>query len=107
MSDCIFCKLANKEIPVEPIIETDFVIVIRDRAPVAKNHVLIIPKAHVQDITQAPIDVVSHVAYIAGVYAREHLPGGSRIVINTGDDGGQTVKHFHAHVLGGEKLKDL
>lgn len=107
MTDCIFCKLANKEIPVEPIIETDFVIVIKDRQPVAKEHVLVIPKLHTPNIMQAPVDVVTHVAYIAGVYAREHLPDGSRIVINTGAHGGQTIEHFHAHVIGGEKLKDL
>ncbi len=44
---------------------------------------------------------------MASLYGKEHMPNGFRIVINTGDDAGQTVKHFHIHVIGGEKLKDL
>lgn len=107
MTDCIFCKLAKKEIPVEPIIETDYAFVIRDRAPVAKEHVLVIPKEHFADINTAPASLTEMVLDLAVIYAREHLPSGFRIVINTGEDGGQTVKHFHAHVIGGEKLKDL
>jgi histidine triad (HIT) family protein len=83
------------------------VIVLKDRAPVAKEHVLVIPKNHTEDITKTPVDVIAHVAHAAAVYAREPMPNGSRIIINTGTDGGQTVRHFHAHVIGGEKLKDL
>jgi histidine triad (HIT) family protein len=107
MSDCIFCKLVKRDIPVEPLIETDYGIVIRDRAPVAKEHLLVIPKTHVDDITHADADFIATILQLATVIAGVHLPNGFRIVINTGIDAGQTVKHFHAHVLGGEKLKDL
>lgn len=107
MTDCIFCKLATKEIPNEPIIETDYAFVIRDRAPVAKGHVLVIPKEHFTDITTTPAPITEMVLGLAVVYGRQNMGSGFRIVINTGEDAGQTVKHFHAHVLGGEKLKDL
>src|SRR5579864_804717 len=106
MTDCIFCRIVKKEFPTEPLIETDYAIVLKDRAPVAKEHLLIIPKEHFADINAAPAPITEMVLGLAVVVGRQ-MPSGFRIVINTGDDAGQTVKHFHMHVIGGEKLKDL
>ena len=85
MNDCIFCRIIAGEIPSERVYEDDKMIVIRDVAPAAPVHVLMIPKAHT--------------AEKLGVNEK-----GFRIVANTGDDGGQTVKHLHIHLLGGKAL---
>lgn len=115
-ADCIFCRIANKRLDgVTFVAESDRAVIIKDRAPVAATHLLVISKVHVPDITdQGAIETndeqqepVSAVLHLARSYAKRKLPNGFRIVINTGGDAGQTVKHFHAHVLGGEKLKDL
>lgn len=110
MKDCIFCKLVGLVpgyIPIQALVETDHLMIIPDRSPVAKDHVLVIPKEHVSNITESSIDQMSLLVGTAAIYGKEHMPNGFRIVINTGDDAGQTVKHFHVHVIGGEKLKDL
>ena len=110
MSDCIFCKIANKEINSNVVFEDDMVIAIRDLDPKAPEHVLIIPKKHIASINEFQdsdkelaahilVDVVQKVASKLNIDK-----SGYRVVINTGDDGGQTVHHLHVHILGGRSM---
>ena len=110
MSDCIFCKIANKELNSNVVFEDDMVIAIRDLDPKAPEHVLIIPKKHIASINELQdsdkelaahilVDVVQKVASKLNIDK-----SGYRVVINTGDDGGQTVHHLHVHILGGRSM---
>ena len=108
MSDCLFCKIANKEIPVEFVLETDRVVAFRDIDPQAPTHVLVIPKSHYENVvalTAADANLAGEVLGAASqVAALEGLSEGHRIVTNTGVNGGQSVSHVHFHVLGGRGL---
>ena len=110
MADCIFCKIAAGEIPSQIVYEDAQVVAFKDLSPKAPVHVLIVPKKHVQSVAhfQAEdkelaahifVDVVPKLAAELGV-----AEGGFRLVLNTGDDGGQTVHHLHVHLLGGRKM---
>ena len=105
MTDCIFCKIANHDIPVKVMFEDDVCLAFPDINPQAATHVLIIPKQHFANVTQAGDSLLGHVLKVAAEIAEKTLPGGFRIVINTGDDGGQTVDHLHLHLLGGRDMK--
>ena len=109
MSDCIFCKIANKETPSQLIFEDDKVVAFRDLNPQAPQHILIVPKQHFANILEVDdkeiaahifTEVVPKVAKIAGVEET-----GFRLVINTGKEGGQTVEHLHVHLLGGRDMQ--
>ena len=106
MTDCIFCKIANGEIPSNKVYEDDKMVAFNDLAPAAPVHVLLVPKAHAKDVTEADPELVgymlSKVKEIAASLGVDEK--GFRLVINTGDDGGQTVKHLHIHLLGGKEL---
>lgn len=108
MTNCIFCKISKGEIPSKKIHEDQECFVIRDIAPLAKEHVLVIPKVHCANLVEAPGAGINleHLLRVAGKIAQELGIDGSgfRTVINTGADGGQTVFHLHIHVLGGEPL---
>jgi len=112
MSDCIFCKIIDGKIPAPRVFENDSVIAIRDIQPHAKTHVLVIPKEHVVSLAElyasesAAKEVIASLFSAANQIAKQEglLPGGYRSVINTGENGGQSVHHLHLHVLGGEKL---
>lgn len=108
MNDCIFCKIANKEIPSEIIYENEKVIGFKDLNPRAKIHFLIIPKKHydtVLDIDDSEVlkDLLKAVKDIAKEYNISER--GFRLVNNCKEDGGQEVMHVHIHMLGGEKLE--
>ncbi|WP_425057571.1 Purine nucleoside phosphoramidase [Sporomusa carbonis] len=104
--DCIFCKIAAKDIPVNAIYEDEHLIAFPDINPVAPVHLLVIPKKHIANILEAkPEDTallghimaaIPKVAAVAGL-----AEDGFRVVINTKDNGGQTVYHLHFHILGG------
>ncbi|MDO4281462.1 MAG: histidine triad nucleotide-binding protein [Peptococcaceae bacterium] len=110
MSDCIFCKIANGEIPTTTVYENDLVRAFRDTDPQAPTHVLVVPKRHVQSVSQltqedgalmlALLDAVQAVVKSEGLEE-----GGYRLVANTGEQGGQSVPHLHIHVLGGRDMK--
>ncbi|MFI7451303.1 HIT domain-containing protein [Nonomuraea sp. NPDC049714] len=109
MTDCIFCKIAAKEIPAEVVLETDRALAFRDTNPQAPTHVLVIPKAHHADaaaLAQADAGLADEVLKTAhAVAVGDDVAGaGYRIVFNTGPAAGQTVFHVHAHVLGGREL---
>lgn len=107
--DCVFCKIANKEIPSKKAYEDDSVYAFYDLDPQAPVHILIIPKEHIQsaaEITPQNSAIVAHIFEVAANLAKElHLDGGFRIVNNSGEDGGQTVPHLHFHLLGGRSMK--
>lgn len=101
--DCIFCKIANKEIPSSIVYETDDIIAFNDIAPQAPVHIVIIPKAHIgspADITKENCDIAGKMFLAASEIAKQlKLEKGFRVVANCGEDGGQTVGHMHFHLL--------
>ncbi len=104
MAECIFCRIAQHEIPVKAVFEDDRSIVFADMNPQAPTHLLLIPKEHFADVTELPAELLGHLLQEAAALAKRELPNGHRIVINTGDDGGQTVHHLHFHILGGRPM---
>ena len=106
--DCLFCKIANGDIPSTKVYEDDQILAFRDIAPQAPTHILVIPKAHISSvdgITEENSAVVSHIfSVIHKIAAAENLTGGYRVVSNCGPDAGQTVFHLHFHILGGKPL---
>lgn len=103
---CLFCKIINKEIPAKLVDEGDDWLAFRDINPQAPTHVLVIPKQHIDNISEADDEkMLGKLFQKACTVARsEKLDSGFRVVVNTGDDGGQTVHHLHIHVLGGRQL---
>lgn len=108
MKDCLFCKFANGDIPVDKVFENDDFIVIKDIAPVAKNHFLAIPKVHFKylaEMTEEDAALLGRMLKkIPELKELLHLENGYRLVINQGDDAGQTVPHLHIHILSGQKM---
>lgn len=108
MTDCLFCRIVTGEVPAQVVHEDDRTLAFRDVSPQAPTHVLVVPKAHHDDVTalaDADPALLADVLATAVVVARsERLDGGFRLVVNTGADGGQTVGHLHVHVLGGRAL---
>ena len=111
MENCVFCKIVAGEIPSPRLYEDDKMIVIRDIQPKAKLHYLCIPKQHfalLSEMDEAKADIVKHVFQVIPTLENElGLSGGYRVIINQGEDGGQTVPHLHVHLLGGEALGDF
>ena len=109
MSDCIFCKIANGEIPTNLVYEDELVAAFNDLNPIAPVHILIVPKAHIAsalELDSSNSGVVAHIFEVAGKIAREQgfADDGFRLVNNCGRDGGQTVLHLHFHLLAGKEL---
>lgn len=106
--DCIFCKIANGEIPATKVYEDETVVAFNDLEPQAPTHILIIPKMHIasaDEINEDNSAVVAHIFEVAAKVAKEKgLTNGYRIVNNCGADGGQTVKHLHFHLMGGRQF---
>lgn len=106
--DCIFCKLANKEIPTDVVYEDEHVFAFNDMTPQAPIHVLFIPKKHVSSHLELEDDdmIVRHIFSAIKNFVKEKGldKSGYRIINNVGEDGGQTVFHMHFHLLAGEKL---
>ena len=111
MEKCVFCKIVAGEIPSPRLYEDDKMIVIRGIQPKAKLHYLCIPKQHfalLSEMDDAKADIVKHVFQVIPTLENElGLSGGYRVIINQGEDGGQTVPHLHVHLLGGEALGDF
>lgn len=101
----IFTRILNGEIPAEIVAHTDNVFVIRDIAPQAPVHLLVIPKtqayANVVELAAGDPALLAEVVATAHTVAAEHADGDFRLVFNTGAGAGQTVFHVHAHVLAG------
>lgn len=110
MENCLFCKIIAGEIPSTKVYEDDKILAFRDIAPMAPTHILVIPKEHiggVDEITPENSTVVSYIfEKIAEIARAEGLSDGYRVVSNIGENGGQTVRHLHFHILGGKKLRN-
>lgn len=109
MENCIFCKIVAGEIPSNKVYEDDTVLAFYDVNPMALVHILVIPKAHLESvavITPENSRVVAHCFEIIAKIAKElKLEEGFRVVSNCGENAGQSVKHLHFHILGGQKLR--
>lgn len=107
MSDCIFCKIANGEIPSEFLYEDENVVAFNDLNPQAPVHVLVVPKAHHDNfIDNVPAETLASMERAVSVVAEKCgiAETGFRCIMNTGAAAGQTVMHLHMHVLGGRDL---
>jgi len=105
-SDCLFCKIVAGDIPASRVYEDEFAIGFPDINPQAPTHILIIPKQHIASTAEAEHSALlgSLMSAAAQIARSEKLDNGYRIVVNTGDDGGQTVNHLHLHLLGGRHM---
>jgi len=109
MSDCIFCRIAKKDVPAAIVFEDDQLLAFKDIFPQAPVHLLVIPKVHAPSLSELTPEGEAAVARIPAVAARlaaEHgiATDGWRLIANTGAHGGQTVFHVHFHLLGGKPL---
>lgn len=108
MADCIFCMIANKEIPSKIVYEDDKILCFHDLEPQAPVHVLIIPKKHIaslDDVSAEDQELLGYILIKVKAIAKElGLENGYRVVNNCGEDGFQTVKHIHFHLLGKRKM---
>lgn len=106
--DCVFCKIAKKEIPSQTVYEDEKIIIFKDLEPVAPIHLLAIPKIHIESangINPNNSQFISHIFEVIANKSNEFgLKNGFRIVNNCGKFGGQTVMHLHFHILGGKSL---
>ena len=107
---CLFCKIIYGEIPSAKVYENEWVYAFRDINPMAPVHVLVVPKIHVccaDKIDASNSDYVAKIfEAIPKIAAAEGLKNGYRIINNCGEDGCQTVKHIHFHVMGGRRLPE-
>ena len=107
MTDCLFCKIAGGEIPAKVVKRDGRLLAFRDINPQAPTHILIIPTEHVASLNDAKDEgLLGEILVFAGTLAREEgiAQRGYRVVVNTNADGGQTVFHLHAHLLGGRRM---
>ena len=108
--DCIFCMIAEGKIPSSKVYEDDEILAFRDINPQAPVHVLVIPKTHIasaDEVTEENAAIVAHIfETIPKIAAAEGLTNGYRVITNVGEDGAQSVKHMHFHILGGKKLPE-
>jgi histidine triad (HIT) family protein len=104
-ADCLFCKIAAKQIPAKMVYEDDDVFAFEDIGPQAPTHILFCPRKHFASLNEAsPEDqaVLGKLQLVAAEYARKlNLLEGYRTVLNTGRGAGQSVFHLHLHLLGG------
>ena len=108
MGNCLFCKIIKGEIPATKMYEDEDMIIIKDIEPKAKNHFLCIPKSHfklLEEMDSVQAEMVKKCLLKIPTLSKElGLENGYRLVINQGDDAGQTVFHLHIHILSGQKM---
>jgi histidine triad (HIT) family protein len=112
MDDCIFCRISSGDIASDIVLESDAFLAFRDANPQAPQHVLVIPREHIESLNDLDqwqnceghhlLQFVADTAKQLGV-----AESGYRVVVNVGPDGGQVVKHLHFHILGGERLGSM
>jgi histidine triad (HIT) family protein len=106
--DCIFCKIVAGEIPAEEIYRDDDVIAIVDVNPQAPKHILVLPRKHAATIAELIESdgegAAGHLVAVATKLARDFGGNGYRLVVNSGEEGGQTVDHVHLHALAGRQM---
>ncbi|MGA2169428.1 MAG: histidine triad nucleotide-binding protein [Terracidiphilus sp.] len=105
---CLFCKIVEGDIPSTAIFEDELGYAFADIRPQAPVHVLIVPREHIPSLIDADKSneaLLGHLLWAAAEIARtKGLDDGYRIVVNTGDKGGQTIDHLHLHLLGGRQM---
>lgn len=108
MGDTIFAKIIRREIPAQIVYEDDLSLAFEDINPQAPTHILVIPKKPLSQLESAreeDRDLLGHLLLtVQKVAARAGLKNGYRVVINNGNDGGQTVCHLHLHILGDRQM---
>ena len=108
MSDCIFCKIASGEIETDKVYEDERIIAFKDMEPQAPVHILVIPKHHIESLDDvkagdAPL-IGDLMCKIKGIAKEAGIENGYRVVNNCGENGFQTVKHIHFHLLGNKRM---
>ena len=111
MKDCVFCKIARKEIPADVVYENEDVIAFRDAHPIAPVHILVIPKKHIAsiaDISDGDTMLMGKLVASAKKIAQDLkiLEKGYKLLFRVGKHGGQEVKHIHLHLIGGARLRE-
>ena len=110
MNNCLFCKIIAGEIPSTKVYEDESVYAFLDINPMAPVHVLIVPKLHIESADSVNAENAACVARIfeaiPKIAAERGLTNGYRVITNCGEDGCQSVKHLHFHLLGGKKLPE-
>jgi histidine triad (HIT) family protein len=109
MTDCLFCKIREGEIPCDKVYENDDIIAFRDVNPQAPTHVLIVPRKHiatVNDLDEGDKDIVGNMLLVAKKIAADEgiAEDGYRLVLNCNSKAGQTVFHIHMHLIGGRVM---
>lgn len=112
MSDCIFCRIVNKEIDVPFVFENENFVAFKDIQPKALKHFLVIPKKHfgaISTLSETDSKMLGELLNVGRIVAKEQgiAESGFRFVINSGPDSGMEVGHLHLHILGGSKLNDI
>lgn len=110
MSTCLFCRIIAGEVPSTKVYEDDQVVAIRDIAPRAPTHILVMPREHIRsvaELTDGHAPLVGHLfAVVADIARREGIAeAGYRVVANVGRWGGQTIDHLHFHLMGGRRFE--
>lgn len=108
-TDCIFCKIANKQIPAKFEYENDEVVAFNDINPQAPVHIIVIPKSHIERVSDLDLkhrDLITNLMLVANELAKKKkiADSGYRIVMNCNEGAGQSVFHLHLHLLGGRPM---
>ena len=109
MEDCLFCKIIAGEIPSKKVYDDEFVYAFYDISPQAPHHIVVVPKVHIPSANEVSAENSSYVAHIFEAIPKiskelGFAENGYRVVNNCGEDGLQTVKHLHFHLMGGRKF---
>ena len=108
--DCIFCKIIAGEIPSKKVYEDEFCYAFADINPQAPCHILVVPKLHISSLDEVNEENAEYVKQISIAIPKiaklSGLATGYRVITNIGEDGAQSVKHLHFHILGGKKLSE-
>jgi histidine triad (HIT) family protein len=107
---CIFCKIISKEAKATILYHDEQVTAFRDLHPVAPTHILLVPNKHIESVGTLDSEdeqLIGHLFTVARKLAEEEgiATGGYRLITNTGVNGGQTVFHFHLHLIGGQRMR--
>lgn len=109
--ECLFCNIVSGKIPAKKVYEDDTVLAFNDINPKSPVHILVIPKTHItsmDDIDEKNSEVIAHIFEVIAKLAKENdLTKGYRVICNCGEQGGQTVKHLHFHLLGGRDFRNI
>lgn len=110
MEDCLFCRIANGDIPTTKMLDDEHTVAFADIDPQAPTHILVVPKAHYTAIHEIPaerMNLVNHLfSMVNKVVAEKSLASaGYRLVVNSGENSGQSVPHIHVHILSGRPMQ--